>query len=83
MPTVTIIQRIVPHYRVPFFICLNERLAALGVTLRLVYRPGSSGTVPVSTPVEAPWAVMINNRYVPGPGSLSGSLRGAMQKAQT
>lgn len=68
MPKVTIIQRIVPHYRVPFFKRLNERLAALGVTLKLVYGQEYPGTVPVSTSIEAPWAVKICNSYVPGPG---------------
>ena len=67
MHTVTIIQRIVPHYRVPFFNLLNERLAALGVTFKLVYGQEYPSTVPVSTPIEAPWAVKISNRYIPGP----------------
>ena len=68
MPKVTIIQRVVPHYRVPFFKLLNERLAALGVAFNLVYGQEYSGTVPISTPIEAPWAVKICNCYIPGPG---------------
>lgn len=68
MPTVTIIQRIVPHYRVLFFKLLNERLAALGITFKLVYGQEYPGTVPVSTSIEAPWAIKIDNRYVAGPG---------------
>lgn len=68
MPKVTIIQRIVPHYRVPFFKLLNERLTALGVAFNLVYGQEYSGTVPISIPIEAPWAVKICNCYVPGPG---------------
>ena len=67
MPTVTIIQRIVPHYRVLFFKLLNERLAALGITFKLVYGQEYPGTVPVSTSIEAPWAIKIDTRYVAGP----------------
>ena len=68
MPTVTIVQRILPHYRVPFFTLLNERLTALGVTFKLVYGQEYPGTVPISTPIGASWAIQIHNRYLPGPG---------------
>ena len=68
MPKVTIVQRIVPHYRVPLFKLLHERLAAHGMSFQLVYGQEYSGTVPVSIPLEAPWATRIHNSYFPGPG---------------
>lgn len=64
MPTVTIIQRIVPHYRVPFFTRLAERLATGGIDFQLVYGQEYPGTVPTSSPVEGSWAVRIENKYL-------------------
>ncbi len=64
MPTVTIIQRIVPHYRVPFFTRLKNRLAACGIDFRLVYGQEYPGTVPTSSHVEGPWAIRIENKYL-------------------
>ena len=64
MPTVTIIQRIVPHYRVPFFTRLAERLADDGIDFRLVYGQEYPGTVPTTSPVDASWAKRIENKYL-------------------
>lgn len=67
MPKVTIIQRIVPHYRVPFFTALHDRLAADGIDFRLVYGQEQPGTVPATVPLPAPWVNQIVNWYVPTP----------------
>jgi glycosyltransferase involved in cell wall biosynthesis len=58
-----IIQRIVPHYRVPFFDLLADKLNAQGIELRVVYGQESPGTVPKSVRVEREWAVFVDNSY--------------------
>lgn len=70
MPKVTIVQRIVPHYRVPFFTLLQQKLANCGIDFQLVYGQEYRGTVPVSVELDAPWVTRITNRYVPGLGGM-------------
>ncbi len=65
---VNIVQRVLPHYRVPFFRRLAERLGRDGVALQVIYGQESRGTVPRSVRVEEPWARRIRNTYL-GPGS--------------
>jgi len=67
MPKVTIIQRIVPHYRVPFFEALHRELAHAGIELQLIYGQEYPGTVPRSELLEYPWTVRIENRYLNTP----------------
>lgn len=64
MHRVTIIQRIVPHYRVSFFVRLAERLAADDIEFRLIYGQEYPGTVPASLAVDKSWAVRIENKYI-------------------
>lgn len=61
---VCIVQRIVPHYRVPFFRGLQSRLAQGGVQLRLIHGQEFPGTVPRSVSLDEDWSVPIHNRYI-------------------
>ncbi len=63
MPQVTFIQRVMPHYRIPFFVGLHEYLAARGIDLKLVYGQELPGTVPRTELLDQPWAEQIVNRY--------------------
>jgi glycosyltransferase involved in cell wall biosynthesis len=60
---VTIIQRILPHYRIPFFEALHHELIRAGVELQLIYGQEYQGTVPRSELLTHPWTVRIENRY--------------------
>ena len=66
MSAVTIVQRVIPHYRVPFFDALAELLRERGKTLRVIYGQEAPGTVPRSVRVAAEWAMPITNRYLFG-----------------
>jgi glycosyltransferase involved in cell wall biosynthesis len=61
---VTIVQRILPHYRICFLERLHEQLAMRGIELDLVYGQELPGTVPRTTPLQKPWAQQIENRYL-------------------
>lgn len=61
---VTFIQRILPHYRIPFFSRLRKKLEQRHIELRLIYGQESPGTVPRTLPVQEPWAAEIKNRYL-------------------
>lgn len=61
---VTIVQRILPHYRIAFIERLHEQLAMHGIELELVYGQELPGTVPRTVPLQTPWARQIKNRYV-------------------
>lgn len=67
MSKVTIIQRVVPHYRVPFFEALHQALARSGTEFQLIYGQEYLGTVPCSVTMEHPWAIRIDNRYLSTP----------------
>lgn len=60
---VTFIQRILPHYRVPFFSGLHRALDERGISLELVYGQERAGTVPVSESLVQPWATRVENSY--------------------
>jgi len=60
---VTIIQRILPHYRVPFFAALHERLRDDAINLQVIFGQELPGSTPTSIPVEASWAKAVHNRY--------------------
>ena len=64
MSKVTIIQRIVPHYRIPFFEALHRELAQAGIELQLIYGQEYPGTVPRSEHLQHSWTIPINNRYI-------------------
>jgi len=64
MPTVHIIQRILPHYRVPLFDLLFTRLASSHISLAVYYGQERPGSVPKSVECDAPWARRISNRYI-------------------
>lgn len=64
MKKVTIIQRVLPHYRIPFFECLFERLEEHGITLHLVYGQEYPGTVPKTFDLNRTWGHRISNRYI-------------------
>lgn len=61
---VTIVQRILPHYRISFIERLNEQLAMRGIELDLVYGQELPGTVPCTVPFHTSWAREIRNRYL-------------------
>lgn len=67
MSKVTIIQRILPHYRVPFFEALHCELARDGIELQLIYGQEYPGTVPRSELLKHPWTIRIENRYLNTP----------------
>ena len=66
MRPVTIVQRILPHYRVSFFDALTQLLQERGRTLRVLYGQEAPGTVPQSVRVAREWAVPMTNRYLLG-----------------
>ena len=59
----TVIQRVLPHYRIPFFVGLRQRLLAEGIDLQLIYGDEYAGTVPRTVPLETPWATFAPNTY--------------------
>lgn len=61
---VTIVQRVLPHYRISFVERLNEQLAMRGIELELVYGQELPETVPRTVPLHTPWAREISNRYL-------------------
>lgn len=67
-PVVTIVQRVLPQYRIPFFTGLRDRLDKSGISLRLVYGQEYPGTVPRTVECEAAWCRRITNRYIRLPG---------------
>ena len=64
---VVIVQRVLPHYRHVFFRQLQSMLARNGIELNLIYGQEFPGTVPGTLPIDAEWAVRVDNRYF-GPG---------------
>lgn len=69
MKTVTIVQRVLPHYRVAFFEALHHELAKAAIELKLIYGQEYPGTVPCSDSLDRPWAARIENRYLKIPFS--------------
>lgn len=63
MQTVSIIQRVLPYYRVSFFRQLHQQLAVHGISLKLIYGQEKRGSVPRTISIEEPWAVRIENKY--------------------
>lgn len=70
-PRVTIVQRVMTHYRVPFFIALHERLAATGIHLEVVHGQPTADEASLGNSGTLPGARVIRNRYLAvGPRSL-------------
>ena len=63
MASVVIVQRVLPHYRAPFFRQLRDVLAQNGVELKLFFGQECPGTVPRTVDLNAAWARRIENRY--------------------
>lgn len=63
MAKVTIVQRILPHYRIRLFSRLVEELAKDGIELNLIYGQELMGTVPKTSNFNAPWAHRVSNSY--------------------
>lgn len=63
-PVVAIVQRVLPHYRIPFFTGLHGRLAASGISLRLIYGQEYPDAVPRTVECPEPWCRRIRNRYL-------------------
>lgn len=72
MRTVSIVQRILPHYRLGFFERLHARLAGHGVHLRLCYGQEHPGSRPGSIHYEGTWVRRIRNRYLFNDGGDAG-----------
>ncbi|WP_441003640.1 glycosyltransferase family 4 protein [Pseudocolwellia agarivorans] len=60
---ITIYQRVLPHYRVPFFERLHEVLLENGVELQVICGHEKEGTVPKTVKIDAPWAIYMPVTY--------------------
>jgi L-malate glycosyltransferase len=58
-----IIQRVVPHYRIPFFMKLQQLLKNEDIDLLLIYGQEQPCTVPRTVDIDQPWAIRIKNSY--------------------
>jgi glycosyltransferase involved in cell wall biosynthesis len=63
-PVVALVQRVLPHYRIPFFSGLHRRLAESGISLRLIYGQEYPDTVPRTVECPEEWCRRISNRYM-------------------
>jgi glycosyltransferase involved in cell wall biosynthesis len=61
---VFIYQRVLPHYRIPFFDALAENLSKGGVKLTVIAGNEYPGTVPKTLHVERNWVEYRRNRYI-------------------
>jgi glycosyltransferase involved in cell wall biosynthesis len=58
-----IVQRVLPHYRVPFFEMLNVALKSCDIELQVFYGQERPGTVPKTETGRWPWGIFSPNRY--------------------
>jgi len=58
------VQRVLPHYRIPFFNKLQYNLADHGIRLRLIYGQEYQGTVPKTVCLSEPWTFKVQNAYL-------------------
>lgn len=63
MYRVTLVQRVLPHYRICFIRSLQARLWERGIDFRLIYGQERAGTVPRTVRLHEPWAHHVTNRY--------------------
>lgn len=64
MKKVVIYQRVLPHYRIPFFERLYEILLEHGIQLQVVFGNEKAGTVPKTVQVDRPWAIYKKITYL-------------------
>lgn len=64
MANVLIAQRIIPHYRVRFFVLLHDRLRREGIELKVAYGKERTGTIPASVDLPYDWAIPVDNFYL-------------------
>ncbi len=62
--SVVIMQRVVSHYRVPFFERLERRLALSGIRLTVLFGQEQPEIRSTAVIPDAPWARRITNRYL-------------------
>jgi len=74
MPTVSIVQRILPHYRLAFFERLHDFLEGRGVDLRLCYGQEQPGDRPGTVEFAGGWARRVRNRYLFDGGAKSAAV---------
>jgi glycosyltransferase involved in cell wall biosynthesis len=60
---ITIIQKILPHYRIPLYRLLFNKLSNSNIELQLIYGQEYPGSVPRTLPINESWAHSINNQY--------------------
>jgi len=63
MENVIILQRIIPHYRLPLYQRLYKELLKENIQLTVIYGQERVGTVPKSIVIDEPWAIKIENHY--------------------
>ena len=63
MKKVVILQRVLPHYRVPVFDRLADVLKRENIRLEVLYGQQRPGTVPETVRMDRPWAVFAKNSY--------------------
>lgn len=61
---VCIIQRVLPHYRIKFFMELREKLIKNDVDLKVIYGQEKPGDVPKTKDVDFEWCRKIQNKYI-------------------
>lgn len=64
MAEVAIVQRVLTHYRAPFFDGLRDELGSRGIELRLLVGQTVGAEATKGDTVTLPWAETIQNRYV-------------------
>ena len=70
-PRVTIVQRVMTHYRVPFFTALHDRLTAAGIHLDVIHGQPTADEATLGNSGALPGARVIRNHYLAvGPRSL-------------
>ena len=60
---VVLLQRVLPHYRIPFFIELQKQLELAGIDFKLIVGQEYPGQVPKSYELDKPWVERIHNFY--------------------
>jgi glycosyltransferase involved in cell wall biosynthesis len=60
---VAILQRVLPHYRVPVFDKLAAVLRSENVNIKVIYGQEYPGTVPKTVTIKRPWATFVRNTY--------------------
>lgn len=63
-PRVTIAQRVMTHYRVPFFTALRDRLTAAGIHLDVIHGQPTADEESLGNSGTLPGARVIRNRYL-------------------